>query len=473
MSIKVLWKSKYETVPTTLKKLQELKGVLSVFNANIDAVRYVSVEKFKHWIEKSATPIDVIESAEMGNITSPASFFKGLLHCFEKGIAQEWLISDKDIYAWLMDTIGYDVLQMGGQGGIIANVLSLCEIEKVLVHAASLPKKQSGLFLNRENLLSANEAGELARAHSIQRSEDTPLIHWILEFKKGDTLTLGGKTYECPKSNRFIATWDPLNFRLAICENFTKAINTYEGPLDYCLLAGYQMLTEKLKSNETSLSRIQESKKIVQQWRDKHSLFVHFEFASTQDIVVRKQLLDEMGSWADSIGLNEQELIDLLEVIGEIDLAQECRENTHAVPLMKGLLALMKKVGIKRIQLHLFGLYITILQNTNSEVVQKNRDGMMLAATVAASKAGQGSLETEDSLLWAQGSYIGDVSEQELIKLARYLHATYGVSNFEETGIAITDQFAIVAVPTIIVENPISLVGMGDTISSLSLVGAH
>jgi len=45
--------------------------------------------------------------------------------------------------------------------------------------------------------------------------------------------------------------------------------------------------------------------------------------------------------------------------------------------------------------------------------------------------------------------------------------------NFYEEGISQYAGFDIVAVPTILVEKPITLVGMGDTISSISLVGAR
>jgi ADP-dependent phosphofructokinase/glucokinase len=42
-----------------------------------------------------------------------------------------------------------------------------------------------------------------------------------------------------------------------------------------------------------------------------------------------------------------------------------------------------------------------------------------------------------------------------------------------EEGIFENDEIEIIAVPTIIIDKPITLVGMGDTISSISLVGAR
>ena len=49
----------------------------------------------------------------------------------------------------------------------------------------------------------------------------------------------------------------------------------------------------------------------------------------------------------------------------------------------------------------------------------------------------------------------------------------YDQTGLAETGLASTKHFHVIAVPTILIEKPVTLVGMGDTISSLSLVGAR
>lgn len=470
-----LWQKKYAESYKRLESMDRIEGVLSVFNANIDAVKAVDLHEWNKWLTSSGIGEEAIDKAPQSIITTMASFFKGFLECFSKGIAQEWLIGSEELFKTIQEMVGYDKLQMGGQGGIIANVLSLCQIEKVFVHAASLPQLQADLFLKRDNLLSANADDQFVQASEALRKDELPLIHWILEFQKGDTITCNGVTYTCPKSNRFIATWDPLNFKLAIDKHFLAAMENYSGPVDYCLLAGYQMLTEPLTGGAQALDRITESKAIVDRWRVQHPrMKVHFEFASTQDVAVRKELLDEMGDWADSIGLNEQELIDLLEIAGCEDLANECKENTHSVALFKGLAALFEKIGASRIQLHHFGQYITLLKNSTTDEAIKSAQGMMLAASVAASKAGNGALEECEDLQWAQGMSIGEVSMEEFGALGEYLSGLDNIDarQFSETGIAIADGFTIVAVPTIIVDKPKTLVGMGDTISSLSLVGA-
>jgi len=204
---------------------------------------------------------------------------------------------------------------------------------------------------------------------------------------------------------------------------------------------------------------------------------VHFEFASTQDTAIRKALADHLAPQADSVGCNEQELIGILEVIGEAALAKGCA-GLDAVGLFKGLLRVFEALKLKRIQLHMFGLYATLLDPAAEALgpafqAEPNRDGMVFAATLAAAKAGTGSLEDADRLLWAQGQLVADPSLKELGALDAHMRQAFGVEGLAQDGIVRTPGFTLVAVPTILIEKPVTLVGMGDTISSLSLVGAR
>ena len=61
-----------------------------------------------------------------------------------------------------------------------------------------------------------------------------------------------------------------------------------------------------------------------------------------------------------------------------------------------------------------------------------------------------------------------DLGLQELGRVADYI----GDEQIRFTGIGEYAGYDVIAVPTILVEKPVTLVGMGDTISSVSLVGA-
>lgn len=454
--------------------MSKIKGLISAFNANIDAVIKISGKRISEIITSGSMDPDTLLKEGITSINSKEDSIRGIIKCFSGGIAEEWLIEDEDVYSWLNETIGYDQLQMGGQGGIVANAMAVCGVDPVYVHCASLPGEQGKLFLDLPNLVSVDSQGNVKKAYDISR-DDLPLIHWIIEFDKGDTLDIGGKTITCPKSNRFIATYDPLNFKLAIDKPFAELFNKGKDPFEYIILSGYQMLKENLEGGEKGVDRIDESIGIVEKWRKSASMdhILHFEVASTQDKVIRKNLLDKLAVRSDSLGFNERELIDMLEVIGEEELASLCDRETTSSNLFRGMLKVYEYTGCPRLQLHMFGLYVTLQKKGFSLTPEQNRNGMQLAAVIAAAKAGTGAINSRDVLMWAAGREVSDTGLKELKDLSAEVEKSYGSNNLPDTGIFGNDEIDIIAVPTILIDNPVTLVGMGDTISSISLVGAR
>jgi ADP-dependent phosphofructokinase/glucokinase len=480
MDLKQIWKDHYVNAPRQLERMQQVGGVASVFNANIDAVLKVKPEALLGWMaQQKLSPDDLLKPGPK-RIASASDVLRGFVDCFSHGIAQEWLVTDESAFQWMRDHVGYERLQMGGQGGIIANVMAVAGVKQVYVHCASLPAQQAGLFLAQDSLVSTAKDGKLHPAHQIDRQGDLPLIHWILEFDKGATLQLGDETLVCPKSNRFIATYDPLNFVLHVESGLDQALRVPAHPLDVILLSGYQMLSEPLPGQPagSGIQRITDSWAQVSAWKAAHpQAVVHFEFASTQDLGIRKALAEQLAPHVDSVGCNEQELIDMLRVLGEDTLARQA-EGMDSVSLFQGLLWVFDKLKLKRLQLHMFGLYVTLIRPGSEKdgpafQAEANRDGMAFAATIAAAKAGTGSIEAKENLLWAHGREVADQSIKELSALDSYVADRFSKPGLAQRGIIETPRFVLVAVPTILIEKPVTLVGMGDTISSLSLVGSR
>lgn len=462
IDLKKTWLEKYSTASESLNKMSQVNNVATAFNANIDAVLKIKASKIVELAKQEGLSLNDLQNIKHNHLETGADVVKGIFKCFTKGIAEEWLTEDKKIYDWMVKNLGYDRLQMGGQGGIVANVLAITGVRKVYAHANSLPKLQAEQFLKLDNLVSFDEKGQEIPAYKIDRVTDIPLIHWIIEFDKNDVLKIDGQEFICPKSNRFIATYDPLNLHLAMDGNFVKA--TTNQKIDYVILSGFHALTERNKGVELQAGTLP----IIKDWKEKGAI-LHLEVASTQDKKVREAIIKTIAPISDSIGINERETIDILEVIGEANLAAECEKSTHSVKLFEAMLKIKKVVKCKRIQMHMFGLYIT-LQDKNFVISPvANLRGMVMAATIAASKAGTGSLNDKNNLLWASNREVSDIGLKELTDLAEFT----GDKELIETGIGEFEGFDIIAVPTIIIEKPLTLVGMGDTISSLSLIGAR
>ena len=134
--------------------------------------------------------------------------------------------------------------------------------------------------------------------------------------------------------------------------------------------------------------------------------------------------------------------------------------------MFAGIVKIKEKLKVARIQLHMFGLYVT-LQDTGFKIApEQNLKGMITAATIAAAKAGTGTI---DNLLFAHGNTVSDVGLIEASGLA----ISIGQNDLDVNGITRYRQWDLVVVPTILIEKPVTLVGMGDTISSISLVAAR
>ncbi|MBP5352675.1 MAG: ADP-dependent glucokinase/phosphofructokinase [Alphaproteobacteria bacterium] len=458
--IEAIWQRLYECAPLQLEKIAEVKTAATAFNTNIDAVLRIKGDKIAALAQQVGLTEADLQSNDTG-LENERDVVRGIIKCFGNGIAEEWIADKKSVYEWMRDNLGYTRLQMGGQGGIVANILAVTGVRKVVAHTNSHPQLQADQFLKLENLLGFDENGTLAPACSINRQNDVPLIHWIIEFAKGDSFEYLGKQYVCPKANRFIATYDPANMMLKTDENFVRYLQ--QNGFDYLILSGYHSLT----SLHNGVNLVRESAENIKMWKAACPRgIVHLELASTQDKMVRKAILEKIAPLADSIGLNDREALDALEIINPQMYERCSNEPLTAAQMFDILYCLATALNVQRIQLHMFGLYITLQKLRGVLSAEQNLHGMILAAEIAATKAMSGKVDNYNMLLAASGEKIE-------VSVLQNLAAHVGGEVLLQTGICQYKGYEVIAVPTIIVEKPVTLVGMGDTISSLSLVGAR
>lgn len=458
-----IWQQAYQIVPVQLARAKEVEHAVTAFNTNIDAVVKISGKKLAELASDIGLTAKDLQDKNT-ELKTPIDVVRGIIKCFTLGIGEEWLCENKSVYEWMSRNLGYDRLQMGGQGGIVANVLAVLGVQKVCVHTASHPQLQAEQFLNLPNLSAVDETGMPQRACLLNRQNDEPLVHWIIEFDAGDVFDFGGKKYVCPKANRFIATYDAANIELKINDGFVRYLR--QNGFDYMILSGYHNLT----AARGGLGRIAATIPLIEEWkRQNPEGIIHLELASTQDKAVRLEILQRLAPAVHSVGLNDREALDALEVLEPQMFASITKGKLSVEVLLQILVKLKEDMLTPRVQLHFYGMYLT-LQDKNFVISpEANKRGMMLAATVAASKAGLGNVEKSENLLWAQGQKIGAAAVENMHRLAEFLHNPDFVAN----GLATYAGMDLIAVPTILVDKPKTLVGMGDTISSVSLVGAR
>ena len=457
------WNQTYLQAPDTLDRMGVINRVACAFNTCIDSVVKISGYELSDMIKQEKLSLKKLTSIKEHTLSNGADLLKAVFRCFCDGIAEEWIAKDKSFYDWMMQHFGTDRVQMGGQAGIIANTLSLTHARKIIVHSNALSDLQSEQFFDNINLLSFTKDGELKQVSRISRDENSS-IHWIIEFDKGDVIEVDGKEFTCPKSNRFIATYDPPLFNFEVDENFLKY--TYEHKFDYFILSGFQALSSEMGG----LEHIDRAVEIIKKWKEVSPIStVHLEIASTQDLKIREAIATKLIPIVDSLGLNEREAMDILEVIGEKNLFKQCQTSADVINLFQAAMTIKNTLKPKRIQLHMFGIYIKIQDHYYPISPRASVRGMVLASVAAASKAKEGGLLYSQDILSAHGYSVSEIGINQLKNLSAFLKD----DNLLWEGLTRYQGFDIMAVPTIIIDQPQSLVGMGDTISAFSLLGSR
>ena len=101
--MKKQWLQNYKTAPDQLTKMSQINGLISAFNANIDAVIKISGKAIEKLIQDFKIDEKEILSEKTTTINTKEDALRGLLKCFTKGIAEEWLIEDKEVFQWLQN----------------------------------------------------------------------------------------------------------------------------------------------------------------------------------------------------------------------------------------------------------------------------------------------------------------------------------------------------------------------------------
>lgn len=132
-------------------------------------------------------------------------------------------------------------------------------------------------------------------------------IHLILEYKSGDKLG----PYEAPRANRYILHNDKNNPHLRSVEQLTDALKKYHPQL--LVVSGLQMMDMFKFSPGVREARLQKVQmQLTSQPKD---TLHHFEFASYVELQLLLQLRKFVLPYVDSLGMNEQELSNLRQVM--------------------------------------------------------------------------------------------------------------------------------------------------------------
>jgi len=479
-----LWNQKYlDALRHGENAIKRTESVITAFNTNIDALHFVrSGEVRKILGANSDLRKEVLRKliAPPFEIEGIADFLASLLHAMRLGCGMELTICRKEIFDCLCSTFKIDGIRMGGQAGIMANVLANLGVKNVHPHVSQLSSVQAELFVKSNSIkVPTFKEGKVILENPSQffREKDEPLIHWVFEFSKGTRAKVDSTTIVSPNSNRLIATWDEFNSRLSIDSAFSVGTRRIIKNVDKAMISGYQLLRRDYPDGTTYRDHVDNSVELISSWKKLNpNLKIHFEQAFLRDPEIIRYVFDEVLPYVDGFGMNEDELCFILEAYGFNNLAEEIKSRFAAPCLYDGMEKLFDLIKVSRIDLHTRDFAISFLKPNYGITPRTEQNALLFGALCAATRALTGQFGNIEEINYASASpslHLSELGLKEHERLSSKFE-TLGLSTrgeFFKSGIANADNYWIVYIVTKITDNPVSTVGLGDCITTGLIVG--
>lgn len=395
---------------------------LTGFNANID-------------IKTDYSDINIdLEKTEAENIEEPENIseFKSLLkYCIENGENREVPRNGIDL------DFPDGKRQIGGQAGIWSNYLSQTQ-NSVTFYTPFLSQKLADRV--NESVLYPVIAGQFVLKNVRDASNtDRMKENIIIEYSK-------------EKTGRLILSDNLKGFGPYFRGGVVDHLDKVDQNLDRILLAGFQNASgnveAKLKKSAEQISVFETP--------------VHLEYVDMSD--ERSKLVnDHIIPVVDSIGMDETEAVKLAD-LRNIEIGEEDLSLGDAFNIGKELIS---SGGLERVHIHTYRYHVVIADEDYPVEEEKIRESMLYGEVSGITMADTGNLPRTETItdFTMENKHIERLDELENFQ------NFFDLENFVETGITCIDDLKVVAIPTVIHEDPKRLVGIGDLISSGAFVG--
>ena len=438
-----------------LEKAREL-SIYTAYNINVDAIVYLKEEHIKKLVsEFGEDTIRKRMDEYPREVNEPLDFVARLILALKTGKPTAVPLVNEELHAWFDSRFEYDLERMGGQAGIISNLLASLDFRRVIVYSPILAEKQARMFVNKPNLIyPLVEDENLVFKHPSEayREGDPIKINRIFEFRKGMKFKLGNELIEVPFSGRFILSSRFESIKIETRDDLRPFLPEIGENIDGAILSGYQGIKLRYSDGKDANYYLKRAKEDIMLLKRNRDVKVHLEFASIQNRELRKKVIYNLFPLVDSVGMDESEIAHVLNALGYSQLADRIFTYNRIEDTVLGGKILIDDMNLEVLQIHTiyYIMYITHKDNPLSE--KELRSSLEIATTLAAARAKLGDIKTPED--FKAGLTVPYNERGEFVKL-----------RFEEAKRR-TREYKVVIIPTRLVKNPVSTVGLGDTISA-------
>ncbi len=456
---RAFWTGQYHSVFKHFEKCtKKISGIFVAFNTNLDAIEHITPSLLKQLeIEK----VDSKKNADAKDIRSLDDFRTGLIRSMRLGKAMEWVIDDTETYNYLLDSISYDSYRIGGQAGIVANVLAHLGVNDVRVYNPKLSEAEADIYDPKVKAFTVSEtkdSAKLIKANDAFSKDDTPKINMIFEYREGQKIKTKDISFTVPRTNRFIVSYRPKGREPFFDDLYANNLNIVLKGISRAFLSGYQSLSTDAEffKAKVQLGLMRNANKKMK---------IHFEFTSEEDLKKVSKIVKYILPEVDSLGCNERETCILLKAMGQKTLADSIQHSGYAAKeLYEGIRFIKGKTGLKRIHAHNIN-YMLCLADKDYTSPKVTRDALLLCVGSAFAKSVKGFIHHAVDLEIGAGVPVNPEGLRQIDMIDMHL------KNRIDVGIYSVGKNYLVAVPTKVGGHAKVTVGLGDTVSSTAFVG--
>ncbi|MGI6034769.1 MAG: ADP-dependent glucokinase/phosphofructokinase [Limnochordia bacterium] len=445
--------------------------VFSAFNTNVDVIVHVTPAKMAKWMKNwDLAKLEELSLGDIDAVSTPDEFFAVLLDRLSKGKSFHIVLHGQGILSWLDETIDARQDSMGGQAGIIANQMAHLGAESIC-YTPLLSDKQANMFHPGVKTPRATDRGLELVPTRLAARPGTTKINWILEYAKDEEFTFGERSISTPRANRVILATRPREAVMGFPPDLVPHLPQLGSQIDLAFMAGYHYADRTLpdgRSFDQYLADTQRDLSLLR--RGNPSLRIHYEYVPVRLEELEKDLLEGICREVHSFGVNETEIKRVLKNLGFAKEYKEIQSHERAYSLYQGALCLLRHLRLERLHLHNLGYYVVVLAKPYPVPVKRVRRACLYASAVNAVKAKYGGYVSLENLQEAGDWALSGIGFEQLASFHKELKKqdpSIDDGLFKE-GILERDDHYVLLVPAHIIPDPVSTVGMGDTISSSS-----
>jgi ADP-dependent phosphofructokinase/glucokinase len=449
--------------------------ILCGYNVNIDSVYRISGAEISDMLE-SFDRTEILEKIENppGKIVSESDFVAGLAYCMKNGCGAEWLIFEHSVFEFLKNRyFEKSLVRMGGNAGIMANVLSQLGASCVIPNVAVPSKIQLSLFSKKAIYFPDSHTNK-----DIPSNSQEP-IHFVFDFSEGDTFFLYGTEVRIPRENRFIATCDHLNFKLFTNPAFEEYALWHACETDGVIISGFHLLLENYSDGSSYKTILEKTLSRLRQWKAANdNLRIHLEFGHFASKEIANSVFLDFAPISDSTGMNEDEL-SMLHHLHGIPSEGLLRMEAEAVGNAACKLAL--RHGLKKLLIHTREFVLTVFKTDSCAIRQAVRQDSAFDNSVLQAIAGK-KLEALRFGVSCAGAYAasGRLEGREFVEkeASKLQESEFGKAQIElflkafngktsgQGAYAFREGYVLCMIPTLLSKSPVSTVGLGDTLTA-------